>query len=173
MGHRGVSRVFMLGGCAWLRILLWPWFQFECLRVPIEVFVVANSGWNAVELEADACSARPGIGRCSVAFDLASTTAFTCSHDFEAFVPVVLVDEDIIALILTGCQRGRCKSETLHLGCLRQQWSSGRLWHNVGLYDSAAGVGGWYRGVGSGALSGRRIGGSWPIAKRNRDLSEI
>jgi hypothetical protein len=71
----------MLGGCAWLRILLWPWFQFECLRVPIEVFVVAYSGWNAIELEADACSARPGIGRRSVAFDLASTTAFTCSHD--------------------------------------------------------------------------------------------
>jgi hypothetical protein len=95
-------------------------------------------------------------------------------------VPVVLVNEDIIwavrsatpsfsashgrskltALVLTGCQRRRCKSETLHLGCLRQQWSSGRLWHNVGLYDSAAGVDGWYRGVGGGALSGQRIGES-------------
>jgi hypothetical protein len=78
---------------------------------------------------------------------------------FETFVPVVLVDEDIVcsaqsvtpsssagyacaltALIFAGRQRGRRKSETLHLRRLRQQRPSRRLWHAVGLYNSAAGL---------------------------------
>lgn len=86
---------------------------------------------------------------------ISSAKAFAFkSPTFEAFVSVVLVNEDIVcaawsvtlllrqgamraqltALILAGRQRGRREGKALHLCRLRQQWPSGRLWHAVGLY---------------------------------------
>jgi hypothetical protein len=78
-------------------------------------------------------------------------------HTFQAFVSVVLIDEDIVcsavsarpstsggcgaraqltALVLTRRQRGRREGEALHLCRLGQHW------HAVVLYNSAAGVDG-------------------------------
>jgi hypothetical protein len=55
--------------------------EIVALRRLIEVFVVADGGGNAVELETDAGSAGPSIGRGRVAFDLAAATAFARAHD--------------------------------------------------------------------------------------------
>lgn len=61
------------------RVVEWFGLQLECLRA-IEVLVVTDRGRHAVELQADAGGAWPGVGGCSVAFDFTSPAALTCSH---------------------------------------------------------------------------------------------
>lgn len=53
-----------------------------------------------MELEPDAGSARPLVGRGGITFNFSPPTAFTGSHDFEALVTIVFINKDIVFLVV-------------------------------------------------------------------------
>ena len=63
---------------------------------------------HALQLESVAGAARPGsILNCSVAFDFPFSTAIARAHDFQAFVSIVLVNEDILLSVASRNWRYR------------------------------------------------------------------
>ena len=56
--------------------------EFKGLRVGVVVFVIADGGRHAVELQANAGGAGPCIRRGGVALDLAPAAALAGSHDW-------------------------------------------------------------------------------------------
>lgn len=115
VGHDSMALVVVLGrGIRGIVEGLGLELELKRLRA-VEVLVVADGGRDAVELEADAGGAWPGVCCGGVAFDLASATALAGPHycgalargitatadgeagrTLEALVSVVLVDKDIV-----------------------------------------------------------------------------
>jgi hypothetical protein len=77
-----MALVVVLGGSDGLGIVQGLGLHLVCLRGFVEVFVIADGGRDAVELEADAGSAGPSVCGSCIAFDLAPATAFACAHDW-------------------------------------------------------------------------------------------
>jgi hypothetical protein len=83
------------------------------------LLILIQGGRDALQLQSHARSARPRtILRGTVATNLAFATAIAGSHDLESFMPVVLVDENILFGVSARWRRGR-SNRTCHADGLR------------------------------------------------------
>jgi hypothetical protein len=84
--------------------------QLKCMHSRcIRILLIANSGRDAIELQAGASGTGPGVRCCRIAFDLPSSTSFAGSHDLQSLVAVVLVNEYIVCSASVSMSSGPYK----------------------------------------------------------------